>query len=38
MRHRLLRRVCYLVIYGLVTILWIRFGTFDAIEVPYVGF
>lgn len=36
-RHRL-RRTCYLAACGLVLIAWIRFGTFEAIEVPYVGF
>ena len=36
-RHRF-RRTCYLVICVCVLILWIRLGTFEAVEVPYVGF
>ena len=38
MRPRLRRRICYLAFCGLVAILWIYFGTFEAIEAPYVGF
>ena len=38
MTHRRLRRICYLTVCCLVAILWIRFGAFEAIEVPYVGF
>ena len=38
MTRRRLRRIWYLAFCCLVLILWIRFGTFEAIEVPYVGF
>ena len=35
---RRLRRIFYLAVCALVLIAWIRFGTFEAIEVPYVRF
>ena len=38
MTRRRLRRIGYLAACGLVLIAWIRFGTFEATEVPYVGF
>ena len=34
----LTRRGRYMLICGIVLLLWIRFGIFDAIEAPYVGF
>jgi len=33
-----LRRICYLAFCVVVAMVWIRFGVFEAIEVPYVGF
>ena len=33
-----LRRTLYLVVCAIILILWVRFGRFEAIEVPYVGF
>ena len=38
MTRRRLRRIGYLTVCAVVAILWIRFGVFEAIEVPYVGF
>ncbi len=32
------RRRRYILICGIVLLLWIWFGHFEAIEVPYVGF
>jgi hypothetical protein len=34
----LTRRGRYILICGTVLLFWIRFGIFDAIEAPYVGF
>lgn len=34
----LTRRRRYLLICGIVLLLWFWFGSFDAIEAPYVGF
>ena len=38
MTHCRLRHILYLAVCTIVTILWVRFGVFEAIEVPYVGF
>ena len=38
MTHRRLRRTLYLVTCIVVLILWILFGRFEALEVPYVRF
>ena len=32
------RRGCYILLCGVVLILWIWLGTFDAVEAPYVNF
>ena len=38
MTRRRLRRALYFAVCGAAAILWIRYGGFEAIEVPYVGF
>lgn len=36
--HPRVRRILYLVVCVVVLTLWIQFGRFEAIEVPYVQF
>ena len=38
MMSRRLRRTLYLAVCAVILILWIWFGRFEAIEVPYVQF
>ena len=38
MTPRLRRRAVYLAVCAIILLLWIRFGQFEAMEAPYVGF